>query len=134
MIVCNNGSISLNQGVVLQGKALTTNGAITTAQASITIPSGCASIPVGISTVSDENKDDAEFYPNPFKDRLTVALKAGEASVASELKMYDVLGTCVLSQTLDSATTVINLNLPTGIYFYKIFMGSTIHSGKLVSE
>ena len=134
VIVCNNGSISLNQGVVLHGKALTTNGAITTSQASITIPSGCASIPVGISTASYENQDGADFYPNPFKDRLTVVLKTGDASAATDLKMYDVLGTCVLSQTLDSATTILDLNLPRGIYFYKIFIGSTIQSGKLVSE
>lgn len=46
-IICNNGAISLNTGVILDGRALTTDGALSTAAVTVTIPpSSCSILPL----------------------------------------------------------------------------------------
>lgn len=43
-IVCNNGAISLNTGVILDGRALTTTGALATSAITANIPTPCSPI------------------------------------------------------------------------------------------
>jgi len=45
-IICNNGAMNLNTGVLLDGRALTTTGALSTMAITTTIPSGCSPITI----------------------------------------------------------------------------------------
>lgn len=45
-IVCNNGAMSLNTGVILDGRALTTTGALNTSAVAVSIPSSCSPVTI----------------------------------------------------------------------------------------
>ena len=132
-IVCNNGAVALNKGMTLAGRALTTNGSVSTDSIKVTMTSGCST--TGISSLNTNKNEMVVIYPNPFINAITINQAEASELTSSELKVYDVLGALVLNTTLTQKTTVLEMNLPTGVYFYKIFSkNNTVQSGKLISQ
>lgn len=127
-MVVNNGALgAINTGVVLNGRALTTTGALTTNTITAEIPDAC-STPVGVDDASENEA--ALFYPNPFANSITV-----NVAEAAELKIFNQLGSLVLSTDLNRTTTTIGLDLPSGVYFYQLMSRSgTLQTGKLISQ
>ncbi|MFH0894656.1 MAG: ice-binding family protein [Bacteroidota bacterium] len=133
-IICNNGAISLNNGVTLDGRSLTTTGALNTSAITATMPPGCN--PTGIAPFDAANTNEAvTIYPNPFSTSTTIMINDASQIKEVELRMYNVLGKEVMNTTLTKQlTTLETSNLPSGIYFYKVISNKIIQSGKLVSQ
>lgn len=134
-IVCNNGALgALNTGVLIDGRALTTNGALsTTAMTAIasSLPSNCISVSI------DDKQRSAELhvFPNPFTNALTITMADASPDLNGVLSLYNYTGGQVLTVHLTEKTTVLDVNLPSGIYFYQISdHGKTLQSGKLMSQ
>ena len=76
---------------------------------------GCASISI------HENDGQPEMYkafPNPFKQELTIALKAAKET---EFKLYTTLGALVRRGKLNARTNTIDLSaLPPNVYLLRI--------------
>ncbi|WP_318640094.1 ice-binding family protein [Flavobacterium ardleyense] len=127
-IVGNNGAVHLYTGVNLQGRALTTNGAVTTATVTAVMTPACNSLGL---PVNEATKLAGTFYPNPFSNTLSVSITEGGNH---ELFLYSVTGAQVLKQTLTQSETTMDVNVPAGMYFYKIVGANGFTStGKLVS-
>lgn len=136
-IICNNGALgAINTGVVLNGRALTTDGALnTTAIDGIgdMIVEECNT--VGTMLI-DEKNESLSIYPNPFNTSVSVEISDFSDNRAYELRMYNTIGEEVLQSGLLNQTTSIQTgNLPSGIYYYKVFgTDGLIDSGKIISQ
>jgi Secretion system C-terminal sorting domain len=68
--------------------------------------------------------DMAHVYPNPAKEKLTIALKADYWTKGFEIQVFNALGQIVLKGNLENPTTEIKVkDLKEGIYFLKITDG-----------
>lgn len=131
-IVCNNGAINASTGVSASGRLLTTNGELTTSAITINVTSDCTSLSIGEINSNTKNTV-AVFYPNPFSDSLTIQMM--DAPINCELKIYDTLGKLVLQKNISNTTTVLNLNLNSGMYYYNLINDSgLIQTGKIISK
>jgi len=121
---------SANYNVIVTGSAAPAD---TSADASLVVKT-CK--PVGILSFQPNSENEtAYFFPNPFSANLTVKLTDASELNSSELNIYNAVGILVLNKTLSDKITLLNTNLPAGIYFYKVFgKNKIIQSGKLVSE
>ncbi len=130
-IICNNGALAINKGSTLAGRALTTSGALTTDSINVTTPPGCLT---GIASLNP-SAPSVSFAPNPFSNQISLTVDQASVNNSSELRVYDVLGTLVLSMVITEKNTLIETNLPSGIYSYKVVgKNGTAQSGKLVSQ
>lgn len=89
----------------------------------------------GIKTITKKNTR-VVVYPNPFIHSTTIEIKSEIRNAKYELLINDVLGQQVHKQTLNSKEENLNLNLPSGIYFYKITdeKKEMVGNGKVVIE
>ena len=78
----------------------------------------------------------AELFPNPFSTFATIQIINAELRIQNvEFRIYDLLGREVHQQTLNSEFETLNINLQSGIYFYKINSNKeTIATGKLIAQ
>jgi len=137
-IVCNNGEINLSTGAILDGRALTTTGALTTNAIDAvapTIPSDCGMVGIPSNNVVKPNEA-VIFYPNPFSTYTTITINDASQINKTELRIYNILGKVVINTTITKKTTTLKtINLPSGIYFYKMISNDRIiRSGKLISQ
>lgn len=136
-IICNNGALgAINTGVDMHGRALTTNGALTTTTiiADPSIDSGnCASL--GLNTLNGLEAP-ITLYPNPVVNSFSVHLNRTSEIGETELILLNNLGSEVIRVSLTEEDTHLkNVNLPPGIYFYRIVGNfGIIQSGKLIAE
>ncbi|WP_339751527.1 T9SS type A sorting domain-containing protein [uncultured Winogradskyella sp.] len=89
---------------------------------------GTFNITVSDATLSTPGIDDNSFsyFPNPVDDVLTLNSREN----ISEIKVYNMLGQVVMSQTPNVATRNLNMSrLESGAYFVKVSIGS---SSKLI--
>jgi len=129
-LIGNNGAVILNTGVAVEGRVLSTNGAISTFGINATMTPGCENL----GTI-DHVMPVAKFYPNPFKTSFTVAVDNGFQNNSSQIAVYSALGALVLEKTLDTTSNTISINLPDGIYFYKLLSDNgKVQTGKLISK
>ena len=130
-VIGNNGAMILNTGVAIEGRALSTSGGITTFSINAQATPGCAGLGTTTTTAS---KQLAQLYPNPFSAVLNVSL-TGLISAQAKLNIYNTLGMLVLSSSLNSAETTIAVNLPSGVYYYRISdLDGSEQAGKLISK
>lgn len=128
-LVVNNGAINASNGTIVEGRIMTTSGAVTTSSITANITAGCAALSVG-STNSFNN---FKVYPNPFTNQLTLQLDNNTADV--EFILYDILGKTVISKKINQATTIIDVNVVPGMYFYKITNSNGLfQTGKLLAN
>lgn len=132
-LICNNGAMILNLGTTLEGRALSTSGGVSTFGINATATPGCTILGTG----EDLPLADAgvKFYPNPFTDTLNVSLDPQTYGEQNQLSIYNAVGAVVLRKTLAGTHTSIQVDLPSGIYFYRVVNGNgNVQSGKLVSK
>lgn len=81
------------------------------------------------STLGTNEVTDLKFlmYPNPANDRITISGIKGNAKV----EIYSYTGQIVVSQNF-SDTTVLQFNLPSGVYFVKVISENKIRTKKLI--
>jgi hypothetical protein len=91
-----------------------------------------------LTGITESNKQATAIglYPNPFAGELNITVYETSQINASELRIYNLLGTEVLRVELNKTVTTLNTNeFVSGLYFYKVLnAGKTIQSGKLISE
>jgi len=130
-IICNNGAMILNNGVSIEGRALSTNGGVTTFNIDAMMTPGCTLL---ATTTNVAIADAVQLYPNPFAGSLHVEVSGTTAS-GSDLSICSMVGTVVLKTTLTQTTTRLDMNLPSGVYVYKVTRpDGTVQTGKLVSK
>lgn len=136
-VICNNGAINLNTGVIVDGRVLTTVGALTTAAVTVdatSIPGNCSTL-----SINDEetNLDIAvTIFPNPFTDHTTIQINDPSFNEEVELRIYNVHGEEITNGIIFKQTTTISTsNMPSGVYFYKIISDQKIiQTGRLISQ
>jgi hypothetical protein len=130
-IVCNNGAVSLKNGAIINGRVYTTNGAFTTDSITTTMAPVCTTTGIAILENGSEN---ITVYPNPFTNQINIHLNS--IAGISEFRMYNVLGSEVMNTTIiNQSTTFETSNLPSGVYFYKVFNeNKIIQTGKIISQ
>jgi hypothetical protein len=86
------------------------------------------SVPTSVDEVV--NKENVSIYPNPAVDQLTIELPN---DVQGEVEIYDMLGSMVRSDRLNSARNVIDMSdLSAGQYIYRIKTDNTTLNGKVM--
>jgi len=72
-----------------------------------------------ISSVEEplDKNNNIRIYPNPSTGQFTIY---DLQFTIYELKIFDVLGNIVFEKTLHSKRETLNLNLPSGMYFYRV--------------
>jgi hypothetical protein len=134
-IVENGGALgNLASGVVLKGRALVTGGAISTAaMTATTTPTGC--VITGINTLNVSENDRAVIAPNPFTGATIITINSASATNSSELSVYSLIGTLVMTKSITTTTTHLDANLPAGVYWYRVIdKNNNIQTGKLISQ
>ena len=132
-VICNNGAVLLNTEVTLYGRVLTTNGSFATTAITVFNPKDAVN---GIGSVNDEAANVLSISPNPFRSFATIKLIDGSKGSSYNLKIYNVLGTEVLTTIVtQQITTLSTTDLSSGIYFYKVLdHEKVVQSGKLISQ
>lgn len=72
-------------------------------------------------------------YPNPTKMNVNVELKDFKIG-QNHLLIYNSDGRLMASQQLDEKVTLINLNLPSGLYVYEITSPGHTTKGKIIIQ
>ncbi len=73
----------------------------------------------------------AKLYPNPSTGALTIELPNGKGG---SIALYNLLGQGVYSAPIAGGQTTLALNLPPGLYLYRIGSGGKAVNGKLLVE
>jgi hypothetical protein len=134
-IICNNGAINLNTGVIIDGRALTTVGSVSTTAVTVdatSIPGNCISV-----SVENEAANSAiTVFPNPFTEFTTVRMDAPFQNAEAELRIYNIYGQEIQNGIIFKQSVLVQtVHLPAGIYLYKVISRNQIlHSGKLISQ
>lgn len=93
---------------------------------------------VGINTIAYQNTK-VKIYPNPFTHSTSIEI-FDTRFIEGYLYIYDIFGQVVHCQILNSKPETLNLNLPGGVYFYKVTrcgilkIKETIATGKLMIQ
>jgi len=84
----------------------------------------------GIATVADAGN--VSVYPNPNNGSFTFELS--NVKDKQQLTMFNMLGQSVYTTSIGEGKTQINLNQPTGIYFYRVLSteGNLVSEGKVI--
>lgn len=134
-IICNNGAISLNTGVRIDGRALTTTGGLSASAVTVIIPTHGTI--TGLDSFQAKNSIAAvTFAPNPFGSYTVLSIKDFLPSNRYQLILYNGIGKVVVNQMISDESTIINTSsLRSGIYLYKLLNNNNvIQSGKLISK
>lgn len=98
-----------------------------------TVPTGC--ILTGIASIEVNENDRAVLAPNPFNGSTTITINSATAANNSELSVYSLIGTLVLTKNLNSSITTLDINLPSGVYWYKVVdKNNNTQTGKMISQ
>ncbi len=81
--------------------------------------------------ITETTTVEAKLYPNPTTGTLTIELPGGQGG---SMALYNLLGQSVYQATLAGGQTTLTLNLPPGLYLYRIGSGGKAVNGKLLVE
>lgn len=130
-IVVNNGAVNIHKEAKVDGRVLLTNGALTTDSVTVIIPQACSLNEV----IEMELSNFATLYPNPFQSTLSITLSEESQFSQGKMTLYSILGEEILQVELKDKTTVLEPNLPAGVYFYHLKgENNAFQTGKIVSQ
>lgn len=80
------------------------------------------------------NNSIINIYPNPAKNSLTVSINGNDSFTPFEIKVYDLIGKLIYSETAGKSRTVINSsNWNSGLYSIIIKQGkNSIHKKTII--
>lgn len=131
-IVSDNGTIDIAMGADLNGRALTTCGIFTTNNITVAVPTMCSSVSAG----SYDETNEIAVYPNPFNAYFNIDLSNISTANHIQVSIYNAIGEVVINKSLSTSFNMVQTSdLPSGIYFYKVFdQNGTLQTGQLVSQ
>lgn len=93
-----------------------------------------AAAPNIIASLNKPNS--AELYPNPCHDYLTIKNNNVYQTKYDFFIVYDLFGNAVFQEKFIPLNETINIDLPKGIYFYKLFdkMQKNLGNGKIIIQ
>ena len=99
----------------------------------ITDENGCSasSLPVIISSINDLQPDEVLVYPNPSHSGEWI-LKTSNLLTGTILEVCNAQGQVIYTTVIQLPNTLINLQVPTGIYFLNLRLGKETFRKKLV--
>jgi hypothetical protein len=83
--------------------------------------------------LSDQNKIDIYFYPNPVENEVTFQLNS-QISNTLTFTLYSALGQLVHSDTLLNSSTLNLAHLTKGVYYLHLFDGERAVVKKLIKK
>ncbi len=84
-----------------------------------------------VTGITETTTLQAKLYPNPTMGTLTVELPNGQGG---SMALYNLFGQSIYQTTLTGGQTTLALNLPPGLYLYRIGSGGKAVNGKLLVE
>ncbi len=87
--------------------------------------------PCDTTGISETATLQAKLYPNPTTGTLTIELPGGQGG---SIALYNLLGQGIYSAPIAGGQTTLALNLPPGLYLYRIGSGNQATNGKLLVE
>jgi hypothetical protein len=87
----------------------------------------CGTAPIITSIAPEMSNNSLTIFPNPSHDQFSVNL-------TGELKIYDVTGRLVQSQTVSRKQETVHCKLNAGLYFVTVADGAKLFTQKLVIE
>jgi|GEM_PF-1335752 len=85
----------------------------------------------GIENIKTEKH--CSIYPNPANNKVTIELKDLKDYNEIEFVLFDITGRQLIRKNIDSSITECNINLPDGVYLYKLHNNiSNISCGKII--
>ncbi len=88
---------------------------------------------VNVITMPASSKE-ISVYPNPAQDLVQFEVQSSRFK-AGELQLFDVYDRQVAVKEITSEQSILDVSgLPGGVYFYRVVMGETTYSGKLVIQ
>lgn len=92
-------------------------------------------LPTGIAPLSRGEGLGVRCFPNPAKDEITIAGYVLQNSQTAILKIYDVMGKEVFSQSLTTLNIKLQtLNFSSGVYFVQLQTGAKIMRVKFIKQ
>jgi len=130
-VIGNNGAVIINTGVAIEGRILSTSGGISTFGINAHVTPGCEALGTQSNAIAVQR---AQLYPNPFNGSLNVTLPESGTGT-SNLTLYNAQGATVHKTVLTQNHTSFTLDLPAGVYFYRLTgADGTVQNGKLISK
>jgi len=86
-----------------------------------------------IISVNDLDKTSSKIFPNPVKSTLYIKFNKKEDNKGI-IEIFDISGKLVLSNTINTASSIKVEHLKAGIYFYKITNKNRVSSGKFIKQ
>ncbi len=130
---CNDTTITINTNIpdfqtffgLIQDTTLSVNPSFFPLKQSRGATVNVVCNPIGIDEV-DNNALDFVIYPNPARNEFTI-------SVTGQLKIYDLTGRTVI-QIPNCQLSIVNCQLPSGVYFVKLTAGNKTAVKKLAVQ
>jgi hypothetical protein len=127
-LVANTGAVNLKSGVTLTGRMFVTAGALSTAAVTAILPEPC----LNTHTAATYSNDIATVYTNPTTRSIVVNMNELSEADNTTLSIFNSVGVLITNRIITQESTSIDVNLPSGIYFYKLTMDEkTLQAGKL---
>lgn len=87
----------------------------------------------------DDDKTDNVFsiYPNPFKDKLSIALMPVENDMYKTIELTDISGKTVYTRGINADETYVEIDthsFANGLYIYRIISENNIQTGKVIKQ
>lgn len=128
VIVADNGAINLKTGTVLMGRALSTSGAVNTQAVTVTMQTLC----VNLTTYIQNASNDTFAHISTNNQMVDINLSFREISPNIRMNIYNASGILMISTPISEQRTVISINFPNGIYFYKLSSNNGSQRGKFI--
>ena len=82
------------------------------------------------------SQSDLNVFPNPMNTEATISINQKSNTGKCELKLYNILGIMVNSQTIENGKATLEKgNLSNGVYFYQLIENNqAVANGKLIIE
>lgn len=129
-IVVNNGAINLKTGTTLNGRALTNTGEVNTMAVIVERPSPCFDYTTSVDGANDSERAIVYYHAN--MQSIVLSINGVEAD---KVDIYSITGSRVMSASVHSGSNTFSVNVPAGIYFYKLSeLDQTVQTGKLIIQ
>lgn len=85
----------------------------------------------------ESNRNAFTVYPNPFKDKLSIALMPLKDDTYKTIEILDVNGKVIYTRFINADESFVEIDthaLPSGLFVYRVISENTMQTGKIIKE